>query len=224
MLCKSQLWKASTRHTIPGVLHAICARAGIVFSTTVHGEGDLSEMGCINKSFALMICPADRAPGGLWGGGILLTGQQGIENLARSGGGWGGGGGGCGLFRRGVDVGVTDGADGNAVLLHLGPQAVEEGLDSMLGGSILNAKSVRVSGSNICVTQLFVYQNLTAQGVEISNSRVEKYLKEHEKCHVRWAYVKIHFFFSFRQIKYCSQFYKVTIIQFTTYIEFILEL
>lgn len=49
------------------------------------------------------------------------------------------GSGGCCLHvlgGRGADEGVVDGADGDAVLVHLGPQAVEEGLHGVFGGGI----------------------------------------------------------------------------------------
>lgn len=49
---------------------------------------------------------------------------------------------GCGGCRlrvfggRGADEGVVDGADGDAVLVHLSSQAVEEGLHGVFGGGI----------------------------------------------------------------------------------------
>lgn len=51
-------------------------------------------------------------------------------------------GGGClRVFRRwAADEGVVDGADGDAILLHLSPQAVKEGLDCVFGGCIWNSK------------------------------------------------------------------------------------
>jgi len=47
-----------------------------------------------------------------------------------------GGPGGLGAVRRAADEGVVDGANGDAVLLHLGPQAVEERLDGMFRGGV----------------------------------------------------------------------------------------
>lgn len=38
--------------------------------------------------------------------------------------------------QRGADVGVTDGADRDAIFINLGSQAVEEGLHSVFGGSV----------------------------------------------------------------------------------------
>ena len=47
-----------------------------------------------------------------------------------------GGGAYCGGWGSSVDEGVADGADDYPILLHFCPQAVEEGLNRVFGGSI----------------------------------------------------------------------------------------
>ena len=54
----------------------------------------------------------------------------------------------CVFSWRGADEGVVDGADGDAVLLHLGSQAVEEGLDGVFRCCIWS-KSKNTGSANI---------------------------------------------------------------------------